>query len=330
MKLCTFEVTTILGRHARLGAVTPRGIIDLNLSCAWHLQARGEARPYTLADVLVPQTMLEFLQGQETSAGFARATVDAVVSATDAGAAPEGLNGERLVHNPSDVRLLAPLPRPVSLRDFYAFEQHVKTGFQKRGEPMPAEWYEMPVYYKGNHLAIIGPGDSAPWPSFTTKFDYELEIAVVIGKRCRNVSAADARDVIAGVTVMNDFSARDVQRKEMKVRLGPAKGKDWCTSIGPALVTLDEIGDLYALEMTARVNGEVWSTGSTASMHWRFEQMIEFLSHDDTLHPGEVIGSGTVGTGCGLELDRWVRPGDVIELEIEKIGVLRNTVGARA
>ncbi len=330
MRLCTFEVDTILGRHTRLGALTPGGIVDLNFACAWHLHARGEPRPYTLADVLVPPTMLEFLQGQETSGGFARATIEAVLSAAKPGSSLEGLNGERLLHDPGAVRLRAPLPRPLSMRDFYAFEQHVRTGFEKRGEPMPQEWYEMPVYYKGNHLAIIGPEEVAPWPSFTKRFDYELEIAVVIGKSCRNVSAGSARDVIAGVTVMNDFSARDVQRKEMKARLGPAKGKDWCTSIGPVLVTLDEIPDLYALEMTARVNGDVWSRGSTASMHWRFEQMIEFLSKDDALHPGELIGSGTVGTGCGLELDRWVRPGDVIELEIERIGVLRNTVGAPA
>ncbi len=125
---------------------------------------------------------------------------------------------------------------------------------------------------------------------------------------------------------MNDFSARDIQRKEMKVRLGPAKGKDWCTAIGPVLVTMDEIGDPYNLRMTARVNGELWSEGNTGSIFWKFEQMIEFLSRDETIHPGELIGSGTVGSGCGLELDRWMKPGDVVELEIEKIGVLRNQV----
>jgi 2-keto-4-pentenoate hydratase/2-oxohepta-3-ene-1,7-dioic acid hydratase in catechol pathway len=330
MRLCTFEVDSILGRHARLGARTPHGIIDLNFACAWHLEARGEPRPYSLADVLVPPAMLEFLQGQETSMGFARATASAVLQSLESDTGPpQGLNGERLLHAPGDVRLRAPLQRPLSMRDFFAFEQHVKAGFEKRGEAMPPEWYEMPVYYKGNHLSIIGPEDEAPWPSFTGLFDYELEIAAVIGKTCRNVSAKSARDAIAGVTIMNDFSARDIQRKEMRVRLGPAKGKDWCTSIGPELVTLDEIDDLYALEMTARINGEEWSRGSTGSMHWRFEQMIEFLSKDDTLHPGELIGSGTVGSGCGLELDRWVKPGDVIELEIEKIGVLRNTVGQR-
>jgi 2-keto-4-pentenoate hydratase/2-oxohepta-3-ene-1,7-dioic acid hydratase in catechol pathway len=149
---------------------------------------------------------------------------------------------------------------------------------------------------------------------------------VVIGRKGRNIKASDAGEYIAGYTVMNDFSARDIQRKEMKVRLGPAKGKDWCTAIGPVLVTPDEIGDPYNLRMTARVNGVSWSEGNSGTMYWKFEQMIEFLSKDDTIFPGDLIGSGTVGGGCGLELDRWVQPGDVIELEIEKIGVLRNRV----
>jgi 2-keto-4-pentenoate hydratase/2-oxohepta-3-ene-1,7-dioic acid hydratase in catechol pathway len=212
------------------------------------------------------------------------------------------------------------------MRDFYAFEQHVKKGFEKRGEPMPQEWYEMPVYYKGNHQSIIGPDEDVPWPPFTEKFDYELELAIIIGKSGRNIPESNARNYIAGFTIMNDFSARDMQRKEMKVRLGPAKGKDFATAIGPVLVTPDEIGDPYNLKMTAKINGEVWSEGNSKSIYHSFEKMIAFASMEETLYPGDLIGSGTVGTGCGLELDRWVKPGDVIELEIEKIGVLRNKV----
>ncbi len=253
MRLCTFEVKTSLGRHLRLGAVTGEGIVDLNFACAWHLARKGEARPYALADVLVPDDMLQFLQGEETSMGFARATLDDLAGSA---ATPQGLNEETLVYRPGEVHLRAPLPRPASLRDFYAFEAHVKKGFEKRGEPMPGEWYEMPVYYKGNHQSIIGPEEEALWPSFTEKFDYELELALVTGKAGRNITAGEAGRYIAGFTVMNDFSARDMQRREMKVRLGPAKGKDWCTAIGPVLVTPDEIGDPYNLRMTARVNGE--------------------------------------------------------------------------
>ncbi len=326
MRLCTFQVSTSLGRHSRLGAFTDRGIVDLNFACAWHLATKGEARPYALADVLVPDDMLSFLRGEATAMGFAQATVTHLqeVSATEG--APEGLNGETLVYAREGVRLMAPLPNPASLRDFYAFEAHVKKGFEKRGEPMPAEWYEFPVYYKGNHQSIIGPDEDVLWPSFTERFDYELEIGVVIGKAGRNIPASEAASHIAGFTVMNDFSARDIQRKEMRARLGPAKGKDWATAIGPLLVTPDELPDPYKLRMTAKVNGELWSEGNTSTIHWKFEEMIAFMSKDEAIYPGELFGSGTVGSGCGLELDRWVKPGDLLELEIEGIGILKNRI----
>jgi 2-keto-4-pentenoate hydratase/2-oxohepta-3-ene-1,7-dioic acid hydratase in catechol pathway len=327
MKLCTFEVKTQLGRHQRLGAVTPEGIVDLNFACAWSASQLGEARPQALADAVLPGNMLQFLQSGETGRSYAIRTLDAIKLAGNQ--CLSGVNEETLLYSPDEVKLLAPLPNPASLRDFFAFEDHVKMGFEKRGEPMPQEWYEIPVYYKGGHQNIIGTEQDVLWPSFTEKFDFELELAIVIGKRGRNIPAAEASEHIAGYMVMNDFSARDIQRKEMKVRLGPAKGKDWCTAIGPVLVTPDEIPDPYDLKMTARVNGETWSEGSSRTMYWKFEQMIEFLSKDDAILPGDVIGSGTVGTGCGLELNRWVKPGDVIELEIEKIGVLRNRVVRR-
>ena len=320
MKLCTFEIATPLGPRQRLGAVTRSGILDLNLACEWMLEREGEPRPHHLAAVVLPGNMLEFLQEGSTARSYA----DRVLSQPPA--STRRPDGATLLHKPEQIRLLAPLPNPPSLRDFYAFEDHVKTGFEKRGEPMPPEWYEMPVYYKSGHHNIVGPDADVLWPSFTEKFDYELELAVVIGKKGANIKAEKAREYIAGFTVMNDFSARDIQKKEMKVRLGPAKGKDWATGLGPWLVTPDEIGDPYNLEMTARINGEVWSRGNSRSLFWKFEQMIEFLTRDDTIYPGDVIGSGTVGTGCGLELNRWVKPGDVMELEIERIGVLRNRV----
>jgi 2-keto-4-pentenoate hydratase/2-oxohepta-3-ene-1,7-dioic acid hydratase in catechol pathway len=317
MKLCTFEVSTRLGPFARLGAMTPAGIVDLNMACAWLLERQGEPQPRKVADVLLPADMLEFLRGEERAAGWARRCLEALPL------------GETLLYSPDEVKLLAPLPHPASVRDFFAFEAHVKKGFEKRGEPMPKEWYEIPVYYKSGHHNIIGTDEDVVWPSFTSRFDYELELAAVIGKKGCNIGVEDARKYIAGFTVMNDFSARDIQRQEMKVRLGPAKGKDWCTALGPYLVTADEIGDPYNLDMSARVNGEVWSQANSSSIYWKFEQMIEFLSRDDTVVPGDVIGSGTVGGGCGLELDRWVQPGDVMELTIDKIGTLRNTVVRR-
>jgi 2-keto-4-pentenoate hydratase/2-oxohepta-3-ene-1,7-dioic acid hydratase in catechol pathway len=318
MKLCTFEIRTHLGRHRRLGAVLPAGILDLNFACALRFAEGGERRPQEVADVLLPANMLDLLR--------AGARTEATVAFYLRTRPEHGMNDETLLYSPNQVRLLAPLPNPPSVRDFFAFEEHVKKGFEKRGEPMPVEWYEMPVYYKGDHHNIVGTDQDVPWPSFTEKFDYELELAAVIGKEGRNIPAENARQYIAGYTVMNDFSARDIQRREMRVRLGPAKGKDWCTALGPWLVTADEVADPYSLRMAARVNGETWSQGNSSAMHWKFEQMIEFLSRDDTIYPGDVIGSGTVGTGCGLELDRWVRRGDLMELEIEKIGVLRNRV----
>jgi 2-keto-4-pentenoate hydratase/2-oxohepta-3-ene-1,7-dioic acid hydratase in catechol pathway len=317
MKLCTFEVAKPHGHILRAGAVTELGIVDLNAAAAVAL-GRGEA-----AAARMPPDVLGILQAGELD--FARRVVEEVLHLGDA----QSAEGETLLFAPASVRLRTPIPRPPSVRDFYAFEAHVKKGFEKRGEPMPKEWYEIPVYYRSASHNIIGTDEDVLWPRFTEKFDYELELAAVVGRRGTNVAAGDAGAFIDGYMVMNDFSARDIQRREMRVRLGPAKGKEWCTALGPVLATADEVGDPYALTMTARVNGEEWSRGNSGTIHWKFEQMIEFLTEDDTIFPGDVIGSGTVGTGCGLELDRWVKPGDVMELEIEKIGVLRNRVVKR-
>lgn len=326
MRLVTFEVATPVGRKRRLGAQTDKGTIDLNFACAYQLKKAGQAQPYRLADAFVPADMLSFLQGEKNSMLRAQEALAALKVDLESGKISVGEEGERLFYRPDEVKLKSPLPNPTSLRDFYTFEQHVKKAFELRGEPVPPEWYEMPVYYKGSHQSIIGPEDEVIWPSFTEKFDYELELACVIGKKGKNIPEERAADYIAGFTVMNDFSARDIQKKEMRIRLGPAKGKDFATALGPVLVTPDEIGNPHPLKMTARINGEVWSEGNSEKMHYTFVQMIAFASKEETLHPGDVLGSGTVGGGCGLELDRWVKPRDVIELEVEKIGILRNRV----
>jgi 2-keto-4-pentenoate hydratase/2-oxohepta-3-ene-1,7-dioic acid hydratase in catechol pathway len=322
VKLCTFEVPTPVGRVRRLGAVTDSGVADLNFIAAARFEAEGEPRPHKAADFFIPAAMREFLQAGSRAMDAARESL--AWFALNPG--HTGPTGETLHYPSGDIALLTPLPNPASLRDFFAFEDHVKMGFARRQEPMPQEWYEMPVYYKSGHHNIIGTGADVLWPSFTKRFDYELELAVIVGKKGSNISVEEAPAHIAGYTIMNDFSARDIQRKEMKVRLGPAKGKDWCTAIGPWLVTPDELGDPYNLRMTARINGELWSDSNSQTIHWTFAQMIEFLTRDDTVYPGDILGSGTVGTGCGLELDRWVQRGDVIELEIEKLGILRNRV----
>lgn len=234
----------------------------------------------------------------------------------------------------NEIELLAPIPQPRTLRDFYSFEAHVKTARANRGLPMLPEWYEAPVFYFSNPNAIYGPEARVPKPRSTAKLDFELEVAVVIGRECRDLSPGEVDGVIAGYLIMNDWSARDVQAKEMKVGLGPAKGKDFATSLGPWLVTPDELADRVRdgrphLAMCARINGQEVARGNLGDLHFSFGEMLARASQDCTLYPGEVIGSGTVGTGCLLETGahRWLEPGDVVELEVERLGVLRNTIG---
>lgn len=246
---------------------------------------------------------------------------------------PERPRGERIPLGAA--RLLAPIPRPRTIRDFYAFEAHVKNARARRGLPMLAEWYEQPVFYFSNPNAVYGPDDEVPKPRRTQRLDFELEVAVVIGREGREIPAAEAHHYIAGYMIMNDWSARDIQAQEMKVGLGPAKGKDFATSFGPWLVTPDELADRTRpdgridLAMVARINGQEVSRGNLADIHFTFGQIIERASQDCTLYPGEIIGSGTVGTGCLLETGayRWLEPGDLVELEVERLGLLRNAIG---
>ena len=235
------------------------------------------------------------------------------------------------------VRLLAPIPEPPSIRDFYAFEAHVATARRSRGLEMDADWYELPVFYFTNPAAVLGPGDVVIPPPDTVELDYELEVAAVIGVECRDVAADAWADVVAGFTVMNDWSARDLQRREMALGLGPAKGKDFATALGPVLVTPDElIGATGVPEgvMTASVNGIEWSRGELSDLHFGWGELLAHASRSTRLRPGDVIGSGTVGTGCILELGlvhgrdryRWLRPGDEVTLAVEGIGSLTNRV----
>jgi len=254
----------------------------------------------------------------------------------------------------SAVKLLAPVPRPESIRDCLCFEQHIinairvvglkkfapldewieRTFGRKRSIAYRANktWYERPIYYKSNCFSVVGTGAEVHIPPYTRKFDYELEWGAFVWKKGVDITKEQARSYIGGYTIFNDFSARDIQLKEQGGRLGPAKGKDFDTGnvMGPCLVTPDEIGDPYNLTMTARINGEEWSRGTTADMHYSFEDLIEYISRSETLHPGEFLGSGTCsgtqGRGCGLEMGKYLNAGDVVELEVENIGILRNTV----
>lgn len=238
---------------------------------------------------------------------------------------------DEFVIDPNDpsVTWLCPLDKLASLRDFLAFEDHVKRGAARRRGEVPEYWYEAPIYYKGNHRQLLGPGDTCRWPAYAQTMDFELEMAMVVGRRGRDISTEDAGSFIFGFTVFNDFSARDVQAREMSAWLGPAKGKDFANSFGPCIVTVDEVGAEPDLEMICRVNGEEWGRARSSDARWSWAQMISHVSAGEDVYPGDVYGSGTPGGCCGLDQGRSLQEGDVVELEIERIGVLRNKVGRR-
>jgi 2-keto-4-pentenoate hydratase/2-oxohepta-3-ene-1,7-dioic acid hydratase in catechol pathway len=226
-----------------------------------------------------------------------------------------------------DPRLLAPL-KPRSMRDFLAFEGHLVNAMKALGRPVAPEWYSVPAFYKGMPDTVAGPGDVVPWPYYATNLDHELELACVIGRRGKDIPRSEAMEHVFGYTIWNDFSARDVQTKELPVGMGPSKAKDWDGSnvLGPVLVTGDEL-DISDLRMRVRVNGEQWGEDSSGSMYHKFDELIAYASMAQTLYPGELFGSGTAAGGSGVELGRSLAPGDVVELEIEGIGILRNRVG---
>jgi 2-keto-4-pentenoate hydratase/2-oxohepta-3-ene-1,7-dioic acid hydratase in catechol pathway len=237
------------------------------------------------------------------------------------------------------VRLLPPIPRPPSIRDFYAFEQHVRTARQRRGLEMEPDWYELPVFYFSNPVATVGPFDDVAVPPGSTALDFELEVAAIVGRGGADLDPEAAERHIAGFCVMNDWSARDIQRREMKLSMGPVKGKDFATTLGPFMVTPDELEPFrnaraFDLTMLARVNGKEYSRASLAEIYWSFGEMVAYASRGTEVVPGDVIGSGTCGTGCILELslvhgeDRfpWLQPGDLVELEVEHLGRIANRV----
>jgi fumarylacetoacetate (FAA) hydrolase len=233
-----------------------------------------------------------------------------------------------------------PILAPRTFRDFYAFEQHVATCRKNRGFAMDPAWYEQPAFYFSNPMGLVGSDTPVHAPAGCAELDYELEMGLIIGDGGRDIRREDAWRHVAGFTIINDFSARDLQRREMSVGLGPAKSKDFATAVGPCMVSLDEVSDRIDsenrlhLEMSARVNGKELSCGNAAAMYFTWPRIIEHASRDAMLAPGDLLGSGTVGTGCILELGPektggWLKPGDMVELEIERIGVLRTPIVAR-
>jgi fumarylacetoacetate (FAA) hydrolase len=296
VKLATFDA----GAGPRTGVVRNRFLVDLNA-----------------ADAAIPATMLGLLSGgTETMArvaGLAEACTD-----------------RSLLRRVEEVRLLPPVPAPGRYLDFYSFEGHVKKARAKRGLDVVPEGYQHPTYYNGNPYAFAGHGATVHYPAEETQRDYEMELAVVIGRPAKDLAADDWTSAVAGFTLLNDCSARTRQMGYAKVGMGPAYGKDFGKALGPWIVTVDECPDPARIELTAKVNGQEWSRGKFGQSHYTWGEMLAFATKDQELRPGDVVGSGTFPDGCGYELGRFLQPGDVVEMEMlyegKSLGVLRNGV----
>jgi 2-keto-4-pentenoate hydratase/2-oxohepta-3-ene-1,7-dioic acid hydratase in catechol pathway len=303
-----------------------RRVVDLTAACAAMYRASGDARAAERAAFELPPSMIGILEAAPASLTIARHVLAFI--AEDA-QETRGPRGEPIAYGLDEVRLLAPVPHPPVLRDFAGFEDHLRVTFGKMGLLIPPSWYDQPLAFKGSVSAIRGPEEVIPWPRYTERLDYEIEICAVIGPGGRDIPRERAREHIAGFTILNDWSARDVQRAEMAMGTGPFKAKDFAWGLGPWITTADEIPDPSTLHMTVRVNGESWADVVPSDMYWTFEDMVSYASQEEDLQPGDLLGSGTVTGGCGFEIERWIRPGDVVELEIERIGTLRQYVGEK-
>ena len=327
MKLVTFQTGKTV---ARAGALIDGGRRVLDLQAAHRLRYKKSSKHLT--------SVLALAQGGDTALELGQLLIKGAARANSA------------THALKDVKLLAPIPQPPQMRDFLCFERHLVQAFGKArevraaGSPDPAKaiaemeakgilavpqtWYERPIFYHPNRLNVIGTGADVHWPAYSERLDFELEFGCFIGKPGRDIPKSNAREHIFGYTIFNDISARDEQMLEMPGQLGPGKGKDFDSGnvLGPCLVTADEMTDPYKLKMEVRVNGERWGGGNSGEMYWKFEDCIAHASRSETLVSGEFFGSGTVGSGCGLEQMRFLSPGDVVELEVEGIGLLRNRI----
>lgn len=327
MKFVTY--TRIEGTEPRFGFLRDQFVIDVLYAAIFINESQG-IRDYLSIPTSLMRALEQWNESFPKLQQLDRSLPDTLIHTYSA-------NGKPIAVPVDSIQFFPPVPEPRTFRDFYAFEQHVKTARKNRGLDMEELWYDLPVFYFSNPTALFGHNEKIPYPIPSQALDYELEIAIVIGNGGMNVSIEDASSLIAGYTICNDWSARDFQMEEMKLNLGPAKGKDFATSFGPALITPDELepfkddsGKLH-LKMTCHVNGELYSEGNLKDLTHSFPSMIERASQNATLFPGDYIGSGTVGTGCILELrpenvNGWLKKGDVIRMDIDGLGTLENTI----
>jgi 2-keto-4-pentenoate hydratase/2-oxohepta-3-ene-1,7-dioic acid hydratase in catechol pathway len=323
MRLVTFT-------HPETNGIPRLGVLDdqmvLEPVAVMYAKFVGEgADPATAqarVSVDVPSEMIGFFKAGPAGKDQAEEAIEVADRARTAGHHLKGPRGESVSYRLADVRLLAPVPRPPRVRDYLTYQGHADGS----GLKVPQAFNEMPICYKCNVDSIIGPDDPIVWPAYTHQLDFELEVGFYVGRAGRNLTVNEASNAIAGVTIFNDVSARDIQRREMTMQIGPSKGKDFCSVMGPCVVTMDEI-DEWAIDLSARINGETWTKGTTADRRYSFAEVLAWASYSEDVQPGEFLAVGTIAGGCGLELDRWIQPGDVVELASPQIGTLRNVVG---
>ncbi len=326
MKFVTY--TTYRGEKPRFGFIINENIIDIMRSSIW-LNEHNKNSSFLSIPTTLKLTLNEWNKNFDKLVKLEQLIADLDYSTLQ-------INGKSISIDLNDAHLLPPVPSPTSFRDFYAFEQHVKAARKLRGLDMNPDWYKIPIFYFSNTTSLYGHKEDIPYPKETKELDFELELAVIIANGGKNIDKKDANELIAGYTILNDWSARDLQREEMQMNLGPAKGKDFANSFGPYMVTPDELNnnwenDKMNLRMTCHLNDKLVSDGNTNDLYHSFPTMIQRASMNVDLKPGDYIGSGTVGTGCILELrpettGGWLKRGDTIRLEIDNIGILENTI----
>lgn len=326
MRLVTFDPQHVELVGPRVGVLAGDRVVDLYAAHTTMASQRGlapgDARLAAMA--AAPSDLIAFFEGGSAAHQRAQDAVGHVTAALERGDQPTAPGGEVVAPLASEVHLRAPVPRPRRIRDYLTYEAHAAGS----GLSVPEAFRSVPICYECNVETILGPEDEIPWPAYTDQMDFELEVGFFVGRAGRNISVEEAPSHIAGITIFNDLSARDIQFFEMSLNIGPSKGKSFGTVMGPCVLTMDEV-DEYALQCTARVNGEVWTQADTSGRRYSFAEVLAWASYCEPVFPGEFLAVGTVGGGCGLELDRWISSGDVLELEIGGLGVLRNVVGKK-
>ncbi len=329
MKLATYCDLSEPISTRRLGIIIEPKIFDATISYASYLRdvkSEGIVESYEIAEKTIPSDMLVLLEIGDAAWTECRKLAEYL--SRKSAEVLVGPKNERLSYDlEREVKLRAPLSKPKSIRDFMCFKSHMENAYRRLGLSIPEIWFEIPAYFRASPYNVIGPSDEIQWPSLTEKLDFEFEFAAYIGKKGRDIDRKNASEYIAGFSLFNDVSARDRQRVQMQVSLGPGKGKDFDTGkiLGPYIVTPDEV-DFKNVQCFVRFNGEEVSRGGASDMQFSWEELIEYISQDETIYPGEVFGSGTIGNGSSIEFDRWLKPGDILELEASGFGKLRNKI----